>query len=71
MKFVKLIKSSIPSGKRIGFEDDIVVVYDEKGSVIYKGIEDYEPMKDENWKWVQDKGYYTLDNKFIKVCLEI
>ena len=71
MKFVKLIKSSIPSGKRIEFEDDIVVVYDQSGKVIYKGLEDYDPMKYENWKWIADKGYYSLDNKFIKVCLEI
>ena len=71
MRFVKLIKSSIPSGKRIEYEDDLVVVYDEKGCVIYKGMEDYEPMRYENWKWEQNKGYYTLDNKYVKVCLEI
>lgn len=67
MKF-KFIKSSFPSGKKIEFEDDIVVVYDKNGSIIYKGTEDYEPMKNEYWKWEKDKGYYTLDNKFIKVC---
>ena len=35
--------------KRIDFEDDIVIVF-EDGNQIYKGIEDYEPMKDADWK---------------------
>lgn len=71
MKFVKLIKSSIPSGKKIEFEDDLVIVYNKLGSVIYKGMEDYEPMRYEDWKWEADKGYYTLNDEYIKVCKEI
>lgn len=43
---------------RIDYEDDLVIVYDERGKVIYKGIEDYEPMKDEPWRWDETiKGY--------------
>jgi len=55
--------------KRIEFEDDIVVVY-EDGKVIYKGEEDYEPMKYEDWKWDSSKKHYTFEN-YIKVCLDI
>jgi len=31
--------------KRIDFEDDFVIVFDENAQQIYKGIEDYEPVK--------------------------
>lgn len=54
--------------KRIEFDDDIVIVY-ENGRQIYKGLEDYEPMKDEKWIWDNSKKCYTyLD--FIKVCID-
>lgn len=72
MKFVKLVKAkATPKGKRINYEDDIVVVYDKSGGVIYKGEEDYEPMKYEDWKWNNEKQYYTLGDDYIKVCLDI
>ena len=58
------------SGKRIEFEDDMVIVYDPAGNIIYKGIEDYEPMKDENWRWNNIHNYYVLDG-YVKVCLEV
>lgn len=54
--------------KRIDFEDDIVRVYD-GNKEIYAGAEDYEPMKDENWKWDEANKYYKFD-KYIKVCSE-
>jgi hypothetical protein len=54
--------------KRIDFEDDIVIVF-EDGNQIYKGIEDYEPMKDADWKWDNNIKAYVLDN-YIKICLE-
>jgi len=55
--------------KRIDFEDDIVIVF-EDGNQIYKGIEDYEPMKDADWKWDNNIRAYVLDN-YIKICLEV
>lgn len=55
--------------KRIDFEDDIVIVF-EDGNQIYKGIEDYEPMKDADWKWDNSIQAYVLDN-YIKICLEV
>ena len=61
-------ENTYPEGKRIQYEDDLVVVYDPSGEEIYKGMEDYEPMKDENWKWDMFHGYYTL-NGYVKVCL--
>ena len=59
-----------PKGKRIEYEDDMVVVYDPAGNVIYKGIEDDEPMKRENWRWNNIRNYYYL-NGYVKVCLEV
>ena len=59
-----------PKGKRIQYEDDVVVVYDPAGNVIYKGIEDDEPMKRENWRWNNIRNYYYL-NGYVKVCLEV
>ena len=56
--------------KRIEFEDDLVIVFDGNESQIYKGIEDYEPMKDEDWKWDPSENVYRL-NKYIKICLEV
>ena len=56
--------------KQIDFEDDLVIVYDENETQIYKGIEDYEPMKDENWQWDPSENVYRFD-KYIKICLEV
>ena len=56
--------------KRIDFDDDLVIVFDGNESQIYKGIEDYEPMKDEDWKWDPSENVYRLD-KYIKICLGV
>lgn len=60
--YIILPKSFKPSG-RIDYDDELVQVY-EIGSTdeeIYLGLEDYEPMKEENWKFCEDIGvyYYT------------
>lgn len=56
--------------KKIDFEDDLVIVYDENETQIYKGIEDYEPMKDEDWKWDNSEKVYRCGS-YIKICLEV
>ena len=56
------------TGKKINYEDDLVVVYDKDGNVVYKGVEDSEGMKDEPWKWDDSIGAYRLDD-FIKTCV--
>lgn len=33
-------------------------------------IEDYEPMKDENWTWDNSLQAYILES-YIKICLDI
>ena len=46
--------------KRIDFDDDLVVVIDiTNDKEVYRGIEDYEPMKNENWKWNCKEQCYT------------
>ena len=61
---------SLTEGRRINYDDDLVVVY-EDDKVIYKGLEDYEPMKDELWKWDDKEQVYFLDDRrYKKVCLE-
>lgn len=59
---------SISGGKRIDYDDSFVKVYKD-GKEIYSGIEDYEPMKNADWKWDNDHKYYTYKD-MIKVCLE-
>ena len=61
------------AGNRINYEDDLVIVL--HGSrVIYKGIEDYEPMKHGPWEFVQTtkdgKGHYEL-GKLKKYCISL
>ena len=62
--------------KRIETEDDLVLVFRDD-SEIYRGEEDYEPMKDENWRWDNSLQAYTLDDPrtegstYIKICLDI
>lgn len=53
----------------ISFDDDIVIVFDENGEVIYKGMEDYEPMKNEDWIWDRKSKSYKLD-KYTKICID-
>ena len=54
--------------KEIDAEDDLVKVFNGEEE-IYAGLEDYEPMKDENWKWDSNEKCYVLDN-YKKFCYE-
>jgi len=57
--------------KCIDYEDDIVLVFDsDNDEEIYRGLEDYEPMKDSDWIWSQELQAYKFDH-FIKICLDI
>ena len=47
----------------INFEDDIVAVYDETGDIWYKGLEDYDPNKDMNWKYDKTFQRYTATTR--------
>ena len=51
------------AGKRITAEDNLVVVL-LNNKEIYSGEEDYNPFKNENWKWVtttkDGRGHYEL-----------
>ena len=58
----------IVKGKRIQYEDDIVIVYDENMDVAYEGLEDYDPNKDLPWKWDESRGGYVYKDWF-KVCI--
>lgn len=53
---------------RIDYDDDLVIVYDPKGKIIYKGVEDYEPMKDEPWRWDESVRGYKLDG-YVKILV--
>ena len=53
--------------RRINYDDDLVIV--KKGKeVIYRGLEDYEPLKDEPWRWDEKAKCYKL-NGLKKYCL--
>ena len=60
--------------KKIEYDDDLVVVYSEEDGCVYKGIEDYEPMNDEDWKWDSKLQAYkvTLSKEtYYKICLDV
>lgn len=67
------VNESLNENKHIEYDDDIVVVY-ENGEEIYRGMEDYEPMKDEPWKWNNEEQAYLLtgpnNKQYKKVCIE-
>ena len=48
--------------REIRYEDDIVVVKDKKGHVIYKGMEDDEPNKYEDWRWNESRNLYEWND---------
>lgn len=54
--------------KRIEYEDDLVIVYDEKGAEAYRGLEDYDPNKDLDWRWDDARQCYTYKG-WTKVCV--
>lgn len=62
--------------KRLETEDDLVIVFRDD-SEIYRGEDDYEPMRDENWKWDNSIQAYKLEDSrteghaYIKICLDI
>lgn len=56
--------------KRIEFDDDIVVVLNQSGKEIYKGPEDYEPMKNEDWRWNKEKKLYECSG-YTKICIDL
>lgn len=61
--------------RQINYDDDIVIVYDDNEKEIYRGIEDYEPMKDAAWSWENSNRCYRFrdvdGNYYIKICLDI
>ena len=50
----------IPHGIEIQYEDDFVYVFNEKDELMYKGILDYCPYKDEAYRWNEKDGCYDL-----------
>ena len=61
-----------PCRSRIRYEDDIVVVIDTStDKELYRGYEDYEPMKREMWLWDEDQCCYRLGQFLVKICLEV
>ena len=63
------IMAKIPHGKRINYDDDIVVVYNEKNEIVEKGMVDYSAYKDEPYTWNEKGGYYDLPHGYKMVCV--
>lgn len=74
---LKFDSEVIQMGKRINYDDDLVVVTI-NGKEIYRGIEDNEPLKYELWKWNESEKAYFLKRKgnfirevtYKKECIE-
>lgn len=62
------IYEKYPERSQISFEDDMVKVFNKDGQEIYSGMEDYEPMKYDDWRWDSTDRVYRLDG-YIKVCI--
>ena len=47
---------------RIDYDDDVVVVKNELGEIVYEGISDYDPHKREDWRYDNASGVYFVDH---------
>ena len=56
-------------GKQIKYEDDICRVYSDKGEVVYEGIFDYYPYKNDEYKWNEKRQCYELPKGYIMIGL--
>lgn len=56
--------------RRVEYEDDLVIVKNKDGKVDYKGLNDYNPYKDEPWKYDPKNDIYTLPGGYTMKCLE-
>jgi len=55
---------------RIQYEDNIVIVYDKDGKEVYRGLEDYEPMKDDEWVYDEKADIYRMKGYgYTKKCI--
>lgn len=61
--FIVLPADFRPS-ERINYDDDVVKVYEvsESDKELYSGLEDYEPMNQEDWTYCKELGIYYLIN---------
>lgn len=61
--YIVLPKAFKPSD-RIDYDDDKVRVWNitDNDEEIYFGIEDYEPMKDDDWRYCKELGLYYITN---------
>lgn len=59
------------SYKPIEYDDDIVVVKNPQGKIIYEGWEDYDPNKDEDWVLDRKTMIYSVETPsgvYTKYC---
>ena len=52
---------------RINCDDDVVCIYEGK-KIIYKGIEDESPMRDDPWVWDESIRGYRF-GKYIEILI--
>lgn len=59
-----ILPEDLKPSTKINYDDDDVKVWEVKdySLLIYEGIEDYEPMKDEDWKFCSELGIYYLSD---------
>ena len=66
-----MAKNIIPKGNKVEFEDDIVTVYNGRnGKIVYHGILDYCPFKDDfddYGKWNEENENYDLPSGYVLV----
>ena len=66
---MKKTLKTIPHGHRIDYEDEMVMVLNERNEVVEKTILDYSAYKDEPYKWNEEGGYYDLPQGYKMVSV--
>lgn len=69
MRNSKIGNSNVGNKGRITFEDQIVIVKKD-GKQVYKGMEEYEPMRKRPWKYNEAQGVYELEGGYTKENVE-
>lgn len=68
-----VLPATFQPGDRINYEDDKILVYEiaDIDKEIYSGLEDYDPMKNDSWKFCKDLGiYYLIDYYKYKIYVK-
>lgn len=68
--YITITYNGFLNEKRVEYEDDLIIIKDKDGKVEYKGLFDYSPYKDEQWKYDSSRDLYTLPCGHTMKCID-